>query len=537
MVVATGGALVPLLLAPARATADKTATAASTATAPPTAIAPPTQTAPPATPNPAAVSVRVSKAWVSRPIPSGFIGFSFEFPAVRDYTGSDPRAINPVLVALIRDVAPGQTPVLRIGGNSTDGTWWPLPDVTPSPGINYTLTKSWLATTRALAVETGAKLILGVNLKDDSAAEAAAEAYAYRTGIGAKHIEALEIGNEPELYKVFPWYEINGEPFYARPPIYDFTSYTQEIAGIADQLRGLTLAGPATGTPQWFAAVPQLFGVERRLKVVTYHRYPLLACFSQPGDPRYPSIPNLLNPDSARALLTGAGDVIAYAHKHGATVRIDELNSVACAGQPGVSDTFASTLWMLDTLFAMARSGVDGVNIHTLPTASYRPFEFRRIRGRWLATVEPEYYALLMFEQAAPPGSHMLNLTQSASTDIRSRAALAPDGDVHVVLINDSLAGEGHVVLIKPPSRASSAVLERLSAPSAAATDDVTLGGQTFGNETGTGELKGKLRTVRLKPDRRGRYLIRLPASTAAMVTFVPAATSPPPGPRTGGSR
>ena len=59
---------------------------------------------------------------------------------------------------------------------------------------------------------------------------------------------------------------------------------------------------------------------------------------------------------------------------------------------------------MLDTLFAMARSGVDGVNIHTLPTASYKPFEFRRIRGRWLATVEPEYYALLMFEQAAPPG-------------------------------------------------------------------------------------------------------------------------------------
>ena len=105
--------------------------------------------------------------------------------------------------------------------------------------------------------------------------------------------------------------------------------------------------------------------------------------------------------------------MIAYAHKHGATVRIDELNSVACAGQPGVSDTFASALWMLDTLFAMARSGVDGVNIHTLPTASYRPFEFRRIRGRWLATVEPEYYALLMFEQAAPPGSHMLNLTQT----------------------------------------------------------------------------------------------------------------------------
>ena len=147
MVVATGGALVPLLFVPARAATTPT---------------------PAANPNPTSVDVRVGKAWVSQPVAPGFIGFSFEFTAVRDYTGSDPRAINPVLVALIRDVAPGQTPVLRIGGNSTDGTWWPLPGVTPSPGINYALTKSWLATTRALAVETGAKLILGVNLKDDS---------------------------------------------------------------------------------------------------------------------------------------------------------------------------------------------------------------------------------------------------------------------------------------------------------------------------------------------------------------------------------
>ena len=74
------------------------------------------------------------------------------------------------------------------------------------------------------SVATGAKLILGVNLQLDSGAEAAAEARAYRTGIGTRHIEALEIGNEPELYKVFPWYEEGAVPFYARPPTYDFAS-------------------------------------------------------------------------------------------------------------------------------------------------------------------------------------------------------------------------------------------------------------------------------------------------------------------------
>ena len=64
---------------------------------------------------------------MGRPIPPGFLGFSFEYQAVRDYTGSNPRAINPVLVQLIRDLNPNQAPVLRIGGNSADETWWPAP--------------------------------------------------------------------------------------------------------------------------------------------------------------------------------------------------------------------------------------------------------------------------------------------------------------------------------------------------------------------------------------------------------------------------
>ena len=430
MAVVTGGALVPLLAVPVRAAGATTTPAppppASTTPAPP----PPASTTPappaPVNPNPARVSVRVTGSRVSQPIPSGFVGFSFEFQAVRDYTGSDPHAINPVLVQLIRDVAPEQTPVLRIGGNSTDQTWWPSPDVTPSPGVIYTLTKSWLATTRALAVATGAKLILGVNLKLDSPAEAAAEARAYRAGIGLRNIEALEIGNEPELYKVFPYYEEGGVPFYARPPTYDFASYAEDVAAIAKRVPRVALAGPATGMPSWLAKVPQLFTAEPRLKIVTYHRYPLLACFSQPDDPRYPSIPNLLTPNSARDLLSGIGDAISFAHSHGATVRIDELNSVACSGQPGVSDTFASALWMLDTLFAMARAGVDGVNIHTLPDASYEPFVFRRIRGRWLATVRPDYYSLLMFSEAAPPGARMLGVEETASTDVRSRATRHP---------------------------------------------------------------------------------------------------------------
>jgi hypothetical protein len=519
--------------APVRATATPSPATATPATPPPPAAAtppppaaatpPPPAAATPPNPNPGLVRVHIGESRVSRPVAPGFVGFSFEFQAVQDYTGSDRRAINPVLVQLIRDVAPGQTPVLRIGGNSTDRSWWPIPGVTPPPPITYTLTDSWLATTRELAIETGAKLILGVNLELDNPGEAAAEARAYRTGIGTRHIDALEIGNEPELYNVYPWYTEGGVPIYSRPATYDMDAYTQEFAQFAKRFPRFALAGPATGGRSWLVRTPHLFATEPRLKVVTYHRYPLISCFTRPGDARYPSIPNLLEPASARDLLKGIGDTIAFAHSHRATVRLDELNSVACEGTPGVSDTFASALWMLDSLFALARAGVDGVNIHTLPGAAYQPFVFRRIHGRWLATVLPEYYGLLMFAQAAPPGSRMLDIHQTSSTDVRSRATMAPDGTVHLVLINAGLTA-GHQVLVKPPVHARLALVERLRAPSAAATNDVTLAGQTFGNETGTGKLKGKLRTVTLKPDRRGRYLVTLPATSAAMVTFVPAA-------------
>ncbi len=275
---------------------------------------------------------------------------------------------------------------------------------------------------------------------------------------------------------------------------------------------------------------------EPKLKVVTYHRYPLLRCFSKPGDPSYPTIPKLLQPSSSRDLLNGIGPDIAFAHAHGDAFRMDELNSVACKGAPGVSNTFASALWVLDSLFAVARSGVDGVNIHTLPEAVYSPFKFQHVNGRWQATVEPEYYGLLLFTEAAPPGSRLLRVSTSPGPDIRARAALARQGLIHVVLINDSLTTD-HTVTLSAPAGVDAnkpAIVERLTAPDgAAATTGVTLAGQSFGTETTTGTLSGPFRAAHVKPV-NGQYTIQLPASSAAMVSFAPAASGSRPGLRTG---
>jgi Glycosyl hydrolase family 79 C-terminal beta domain len=487
-----------------------------TATTPTTTI--PTATTPP-------IPVQVTRATVGRPVAPGFLGFSFEYRAVRDYTGSDPNAINPTLVQLIRNLAPHQSPILRIGGNSADETWLPTRGVKRSPGLKYTLTRSWMATTRALAQKTGGRLILDLNLKLDSAAEMLAEARAFSTQIGDSNIAAVEIGNEPELYPITPFYYRgpNKTPVYPRRRSYGRATYLREVTGFANLLKGFTLAGPATGNFTWLTSLPKLFAAEPKLKVVTYHRYPLIRCFSQPTDPGFPSIPNLLTLTASRDLLNGAGPYIALAHRHGATFRVDELNSVACKGQTGVSDTFASALWMLDTLFAMARSGVDGVNIHTLPEAVYHPFTFQRVNGRWQATVFPEYYGLLLFAQAAPAGSRLLTVSIPAGMgEVRARATLTPTGVIHVVLINDDLTADHTVALRAPVGAAQTATVERLSAPSLDATDGVTLAGQGFGTETTTGTLEGPFDAAQLQPT-DGQYEIDLPAHSAAMVIFAPA--------------
>jgi hypothetical protein len=157
--------------------------------------------------------------------------------------------------------------------------------------------------------------------------------------------------------------------------------------------------------------------------------------------------------------------------------------------------------------------------------------------GSWQASVFPEYYGMLMFSEAAPPGSRLLAVSTPADPDVRVRAALTPNGLIHVVLLNDSLTTDQTIALQPPTGAGKTAIVERLNAPGGAtATSGITLAGQSFGEETTTGTLTGKFQADHLTPT-DGQYLIKLPASSAAMVSFAPAVAGSRPGPRTGAQR
>lgn len=451
-------------------------------------------------------------------IPRGFLGLSLEYRAIEAYAGSDPNAINPVLTQLISNLSPGQAPRIRIGGDSTDWTWWPVPHMRRPPGVSYSITKRWVAVTRALATALRARLILGVNLEADSAPLAAAEAQALRDRIGAQVISALEPGNEPELYRSWAWYcSEAGRPVTGRPRSYDFPAFVRDFSKIAAAIpRDLPLAGPAVGIHTWFPGLPEFLAANPRVRVVTLHRYPLQNFVSTTSS-RYPSLGNLLSDAASRGLADSIAPYVRIAHAHHLPVRIDEMNNVSAGQAPGVADSFASALWIVDALFNMARVGVDGVNVHTFRFATYELFHFTRAHGRWQGFVSPEYYGMLMFAQAAPLGSRLLTSFTRTGNAVKAWATYTPDHTIRVVVINDD--SQPQTAAVQAAGHTAPATLERLLAPSVDSVQGVTLGGQTFDPQTATGVLTGKPTDSAVSPADHG-YLISLPPNSAAMLTI-----------------
>jgi hypothetical protein len=447
-------------------------------------------------------------------VQSGFLGLSFEIRGIESYTGTDPHAINPLFEQLIRNLDPGQRPVLRLGGDSTDWSWYPYRKGAHPVGVRYTIPSGWFPVIKALAEGVDAHLIVGVNFEQDSAAVARAEADAFESKLGSQWVQALALGNEPELYHGLAWFSVNGVKHYGRPGAWSFHDYVTDYSEILHAMPNTELAGPDEGGPVWMPYLGSFLASERRVKIATIHRYPLKRCDTS----QHPTIAELLSDSSTRAYAAGLSSLVHAAHSHGASFRLDEMNSVSCGGAVGVSNTFASSLWALDAMFELAHAGVDGVNVHTRQVPN-QLFTFTESRGQWHAIVEPDYYGLLAFAQAAPPGSKLLKVDGYTRGPTHIWATRAPDGTERVVVINMASHG-AETIDVKIRSSAGTATLSRLTASSLAATSRVSLGGQSFAANTTSGLLAGRSRTTSVVRTARGAYPVTVPAASAAILTL-----------------
>lgn len=469
-------------------------------------------------------------------IPWSFSGFSFEHGDILNFTGRTSTAINPVFVQLLKNIGNNNNgvPTVRVGGNSTDFSWWNPDNLTKPPGIRYNITHTDLSSIEASLSKVGAKLILGVNLGLNQPLLAVDFAKAATQSLLPSRMLAFEIGNEPDLYMSHSYYTdpVNGGTVYMRSSSYTFNEYLSEFSNYTTALKNSfstmpPLAGPAftTSSYGWMQYLPTFLSNQASLvKLVTYHRYALSACsFSQPGSVTYPTIPNLLSDRASVGQAESIAPFVQQANKYGRELWLTEINSASCGGTDGVSNTFASALWGADIMFNMVNVGVRGLNFHS-GESYYTPFLFRNFKnssGKYVytPTVKPLYYGMLLFAKAASNKARLLPINFQSSSNVKVWATIDSHNVVRVVAINKDMDASGNAKIQLSSPRLNGSLV-RLTAPSASASMGITIGGQTFDGTT-NGNPVGTYASDVVTPS-NGVYIFSLPATSAALLTINP---------------
>ena len=434
----------------------------------------------------------------------GFLGIATELTTIPALSGSAAYPDTP-FVNLLGSLSPGAPLVLRLGGNSADDSWWAIPGMKKPPYL-HTLTPRWASDVRALLKALGGKAILGVNL-EKNARVASAEVADFNRYVGASLIDEFELGNEPEFY---PLSVVNGRRGHDT-----IAAYAKKFSRIASALGGAPLAGPGSGSPHW---LPRLGTILRdlpsRLKLVTVHAYPMKDC----SRISHLSVSDFFARASIQGLADSIHQTVKAAAAAGKPLRVDEINGIPCGGEAGLSNSFGEALWALNVLPALWRAGVQGVNFQTVDGNLNQMIAAKRSASGWSVTVEPEYYGLLTFADAAPAGSHLLRISNPHLSHFYQFAVRAPDGSERVVLTN--VGSAARTLGVTASGTRGTGSLSLLRARSLSATGGTTLAGQSLSSRTG--QLTGTPSVTLVSPNPKGVYAVQVPAHAAAILTLSP---------------
>ncbi len=347
-------------------------------TAPQPYVPPPSN--PPPGPSPLLTqdTLRVSTVSVGS-IPARFMGLSYEKLAM---SYSYFHASNHHLIALFRRLGAG---VLRIGGGSVDHVLW-------TPGATGTHAQVCAANIMGLAgflQATGWLCLYGVNLATSTPALAAEEVGYVAAALGA-NLLGIELGNEPDEYGV------PGNYFAGNWTLQNFLDRWHSFhTAIVNAAPGVPITGPAAGGGNHISTWTLPFAQSMtagELTLLTQHYY--RASGYDPAS----TTAFLISPDAP--LTADLATLHAGALKLALPYRLSECNSFYHGGAPGVSDSYASALWVIDFLFAAALGGAAGVNMHGGGNGpGYTPIADDS--GGVIET-RPEYYGLLLFAMMGP---------------------------------------------------------------------------------------------------------------------------------------
>jgi hypothetical protein len=409
------------------------------------------------------VRVSVDPSRAGPPVPDRFVGLSFEAAALPAIARGASRGN---LVTLLRSLGRG---VLRFGGfTSETNTAFSVHREAPA-WATTTIGPADLARLATLARRTGWRVMLTLPLGHYDPRAAAREA-AVAVRLLGPALAAFQIGNEPNGFSLLG----------LRPPTYDYAQYRSEFRSyrraIASTAPGVPIAGP--DTVQWPDGWLNAFALGERPPLLTPHFYAMTGC-THPA----PTIADLLGPAVARSEAETIAGFAAIPRAQRLPMRLAESNNISCAGQAGVSDTFAAALWALRYMLISARLGITGVNFHTLPDhcAGYSPVcaQSRAAYRQGRLRAMPEWYALLLFHQLAskqPVRASLSAQSPGLTADVFGGGSAR---SIDVLAVNTTPDDAALTIRVAGHRALRSATMLALTAPALRARAGIRLGGAT----------------------------------------------------------
>lgn len=359
-------------------------------------------------------------------IPPDFIGLSYESAQLANPAFFS--AENTALIKLFRELS--EQGVLRLGGGTSEFTAFTTeeppaaapfdavgPDTSKNVKSDTPITPKSLRNLRAFLDATNWRCLYGLNLGRGPVARAAEEAFHVQQILGPRLI-AFQLGNEPDAWR-------NRH----RPATWTYTDYWKEWAtahgAIVARVPQAKFAGPDVSNKMAYVT-----GFAEDVKrsapdvvMLTSHYYAM----GPAGAPGI-TLDKLLSPDPKleRDLKTA----MTAAHSAGVPYRMSEGNSCWNGGQPGVSDTLASALWVADMMLEFASLGCAGVNLHGGGSGFYTP-----IAGSMAAGFErrPEYFGMELIKPFV--GATLIESKLDCASDrVRAYAARNAKSNLAIVI-------------------------------------------------------------------------------------------------------
>jgi hypothetical protein len=350
---------------------------------------------------------------------------------------------------------------------------WPLVDPAVQQNKRGILTRKAINNLCGFLDAVDWRLIYGLNFACGSAARAADEAEAVTALIGDRLV-AFVVGNEADGF---------GEDQFFRAKGYDFNQYFGEyetwVKAVRKRVPNARFAGPDTDgkVDTW------VMEYARRTRgdavLLTSHFYGM-----GPANDSRMTAERLLRKVNTELDSQIADVQAASAAAGGTPYRMDEGNSCFGGGREGVSNAYASALWVANYMLRVACAGFAGVNLHGGGVGIYTPIE-SSVKAP--ASPRPVYYGMQFAQMFA--GWEVAPCVLDTNANVTAYVGTKGE-QVMLAVINKG----ANTVRLKLPDRFRPEKVTyrwELSGPGLNAKDGVNFGRVQLPDERAISEVKG----------------------------------------------